>query len=161
MDKIVAGETAPQAAVEVISPQLLGRAEGKVYPRSSVGGVMTRTVVAVPGSAPLSETAQYMQQRGIHSVVVQPNSGAEWGIMTMRDVLKQIVKEGRSPAGFTVEQLTTRPLITISPETSLSDCAALMVDKNIRRVVVVEDGQPVGIISETDIFRAVGENGAA
>jgi len=158
MDKVVAGTT-PQSPVDVISAQMLSRAEGKVYPRASVGAVMTRTVVAVPGTAPLSDTARYMQERGIHSVVVQPNGSGDWGIMTMRDVLKQIVREGRSVEGITVEELTTRPLVTTPPTSSLSDCAALMVDRNIRRVVVVEDGQPVGIISETDIFRAVGENG--
>jgi isocitrate dehydrogenase len=75
----------------------------------------------------------------------------------MRDVLKKIVRDDRQLDGLTVEEIATRPLITVAPDLSLKDCAALMLEKNIRRVVVIKDGQPVGIISETDIFRFVEE----
>jgi isocitrate dehydrogenase len=155
MDKIIAGERA--ASSTVIGPEILTRSEGTVYPRHSVGAVMTRSIVTLSGKAPLRDAAHLMQSRGIHSLVVQPNGSAEWGIMTMRDVLKKVVAEGRDVAMMTVDEITNRPLITTTPQTSLADCAALMLDKNIRRVVVVENDQPIGIISDTDIFRAVEE----
>lgn len=158
MDKIVAAPDSGGKQQANMGPEILNRSEGKTYPRSSVGSAMTRSLVVVPGSVPLNEAAQYMQLRNIHSIVVRPNGSGEWGIMTMRDVVKKLVREGRSVAGLSVDDLATHPLITIGPEASLSECASLMVDKNIRRVVVAEDGQPVGIISEVDIFRMVAEN---
>jgi isocitrate dehydrogenase len=154
MDRIISSERNSPA---VLSPDLLRRTEGNIYPRSTVGAVMTRNVVSVPGNSPLGETTQLMRSRGITSVVVEPSNGSDWGIMTMRDVLKQIVRDKRTLDDLNVNAIATHPLITIAPETSLTDCAALMLDKNIRRVVVVKDGQPVGIISETDIFRFVEE----
>jgi isocitrate dehydrogenase len=158
MDKIISGAGAgskPQATN--MGPEILTRSEGKTYPRSSVGSAMTRSLVVVPGSALLNEATQYMQSHNIHSIVVRPNGSGEWGIMTMRDVVEKLVREGRSVDGLSVADLASHPLITIGPEASLSECAALMVDKNIRRVVVAEGGQPVGIISEVDIFRLVAE----
>ncbi|MEI8309055.1 MAG: NADP-dependent isocitrate dehydrogenase [Chloroflexales bacterium] len=141
-----------------ISPELLKRAEGRVYPRGTVGAIMTRTVVAVPGAATLHEVAQHMQARGIHSVIVKPDAIGRWGIMTMRDILKKIVAIGSATNGVAVDQITTRPLITTTPDISITACAQLMLDNNIRRVVVTEADEPIGIISDTDIFHfTVGE----
>ncbi|MEI6180604.1 MAG: NADP-dependent isocitrate dehydrogenase [Chloroflexales bacterium] len=140
-----------------IGPDLVHPVETASYPRQSVGALMTRGVVAVAGSAPLRDTTHLMRTRGITSVVIEPDSAGVWGIMTMRDVLKKIVREGRPINGLTVEDIATRPLITVSPELSLKECADLMVEQNIRRVVVAKDGEPIGIISETDIFRSVEE----
>jgi isocitrate dehydrogenase len=161
MDKIMASKGEGSGRSQVMGPEILNRAEGKAYPRASVGAAMTRSVVTVPGAASLAEAAQYMQSRNIHSIVVKPNGTGEWGIMTMRDVVRRIVGEDRSVDGLTVGDLASHSLITIGPEASLRECAALMVEKNIRRVVVTENGQPVGIISDTDIFRIVAERGRA
>ncbi|MGQ9612030.1 MAG: CBS domain-containing protein [Chloroflexus sp.] len=118
---------------------------------------MTRAVVAVPAEASLRETSIYMRGRSIHSVIVKPDASGEWGIMTMRDVLKKVVREGRAIDGLTVGDLTSRPLLGVSPDTPITECAALMVEHNIRRLAVFENGEPVGIISETDIFSHVAE----
>jgi isocitrate dehydrogenase len=141
-----------------MGPELVQPVETETYPRQSVGALMTRGVIAVSGTSPLIDTTHLMRSRGITSVVVEPNGTGDWGIMTMRDVLKKVVREERQLDGLTVEQIATRPLITIGPDLTLKECAALMLEKNIRRVVVVRDGQPIGIISETDIFRYVEEH---
>ncbi|WP_342673061.1 cyclic nucleotide-binding/CBS domain-containing protein [Chloroflexus islandicus] len=155
MEKIAAGQV-PHPE-ETFGPEILRRADGKVYPHDSVGAVMTRAVVAVPAEASLRETAIYMRGRNIHSVIVKPDASGQWGIMTMRDVLKKVVREGRAVNGLTVGDLTSRPLLSVSPETPIAECAALMVERNIRRLAVVENGEPIGIISETDIFSHVAE----
>lgn len=158
MDQIISGEDEVERA-PIISPEILNRADGKQYPRSSVGSVMTRSVVVVPDKAPLDQAASFMQSRNIHSLVIKPNGDMQWGIMTMRDVLRKVVGQDRSPENLTVGDIASHPLVTISPDASLRDCAKMMVEKNIRRVVVVENDQPVGIISDTDIFRDFAEKG--
>ncbi|HMQ31278.1 MAG TPA: NADP-dependent isocitrate dehydrogenase [Chloroflexaceae bacterium] len=154
MERVLGDEQrmAPHVSADLVRP-----VETESYPRQSVGALMTRGVIAVPGAAPLGDTTHLMRSRGITSVVVEPNGSGEWGIMTMRDVLKKVVRDERQIDGMTVEEIATRPLITVGPDLTLKECANLMLEKNIRRVVVVKDGQPVGIISETDIFRFVEE----
>jgi isocitrate dehydrogenase len=100
-----------------------------------------------------------MHQLGITSILVEPDESGEWGIMTMRDVLRRIVSVERSPEEVQVGELTTRPLIYVPPDMSLRDCSKLMIDSNIRRAVVREHGRPVGIISDTDIFQIVEDRG--
>ncbi len=152
MDGILAGGSHKVESPSV-SPELLKRAEGRVYPRDTVGAVMTRVVVAVPGTATLHEVSLHMQMRGIHSVIVKPDDSGEWGIMTMRDILKKVAIIGNAINGMAVDDITTRPLITTTADLSITACAQLMLDNNIRRVVVKEADEPIGIISDTDIFR--------
>ena len=58
-----------------------------------------------------------------------------------------------------VDDLATRPLISVSRDSSLVEIAQTMMSSNIRRVVVLDKQQPVGIVSDTDLFRAVQEYG--
>lgn len=125
----------------------------------SVGEVMTRKVIAAPAATNVMEAMHLMHQHGITSILVEPDSGASWGIMTMRDVLKRIVNANRAPEEVLIGEIATRPLIYVAAETSLRDCSELMIEKNIRRAVVQQDGEPVGIISDTDIFQVVEERG--
>jgi isocitrate dehydrogenase len=157
MDVILRGGGTQADESASVSPELLKRAEGTVYPRGTVGAIMTRTVVAVPGAATLHEVSLHMQARGIHSVVVKPDDSGQWGIMTMRDVLKKVAVIGSEINGVTVDTITTRPLITTTADLSIAACAQLMVDKNIRRVVITEADEPIGIISDTDIFHFIVE----
>ncbi|MBS1968526.1 MAG: CBS domain-containing protein [Chloroflexi bacterium SZAS-1] len=125
----------------------------------SVSEVMTRKVISIAPSANVMEAMHLMHQQGITSVLVEPGADGDWGIMTMRDVLKRIVNANRAPEEVSVGEIATRPLIYVTADTSLRDCSQIMIDKNIRRAVVSEDDQPVGIISDTDLFQVVEERG--
>lgn len=125
----------------------------------AVGEVMTRKVIAVPPTTNVMEAMHLMHQQGITSVLVEPDAEGEWGIMTMRDVLRRIVNANRAPEDVQIGSIATRPLIYVSADTNLRDCSELMINQNIRRAVVQESGQPIGIISDTDIFQVVEERG--
>ncbi len=130
------------------------------YRRFTVGAIMTRDIWIVPRANKVTSALHLMRQRGVTSVLARPNDESEeWGIMTMRDILKRIVVERRSPDEVTVGDIATRNLIRTAPETPLRDCAQLMIESNVRRVVIYEHDKPVGIISDTDIFQFVEERG--
>lgn len=125
----------------------------------TVGEIMTRRIIAVAPNSTAAEAIRLMRLQGITSVLVEPDAEGQWGIMTMRDVLRQIVSMDRTPEEVIVGTIATRPLIYVKPELSLHDCSKLLLETNIRRAVVQERGQPVGIISDTDIFQVVEESG--
>ncbi|MDX1529024.1 MAG: CBS domain-containing protein, partial [Gammaproteobacteria bacterium] len=64
-----------------------------------------------------------------------------------------------SPAKVKVEEIATMPLVTVPVDMSLYDCSAQMIEANIRRVVVAQNDVPIGIVSDTDLFRSVEEFG--
>lgn len=125
----------------------------------SVGEVMTRKIITAAATINVMEAMHLMHQHGITSILVEPSEDASWGIMTMRDVLKRIVNANRAPEEVLIGEIATRPLIYVAAETPLRECSELMIDRNIRRAVVQQDNQPVGIISDTDIFQVVEERG--
>ncbi len=126
----------------------------------TVDEIMTSPVVTVTASTPAEEALHLMREKGIHSVVVEPDrSGGAYGIMTQRDLLRKIVAADRPLLNVTVSDLMTSPLITVSPDTTIKQCSIIMLDANIRRAVVMKDGKLVGIVSDTDIFQSVEERG--
>jgi CBS domain-containing protein len=79
----------------------------------------------------------------------------------------RILAEGRDPAATTLADISSHDLTTVSPEDSVEQAVQLMREKAIRRLPVVEDGRPVGIVSlgdlavERDPDSALGEISAA
>jgi isocitrate dehydrogenase len=126
---------------------------------TTVGDIMTRMPVTVKAGTKVSEAMHLMREHGISSVLVAPSGDGEWGIMTQRDVVSRIVHANRSPAMVKVEEIATMPLVTVPVDMSLYDCSSQMIGANIRRVVVAQNEVPIGIVSDTDLFRSVEEFG--
>lgn len=126
----------------------------------TVGSIMRKPVVRIAGTATVAEAIHRMHERGISSVLVEPQvPGGPYGIMTKRDVLSKVVAPGKDPEKLRVADLMSSPVITVPPTASLRECSALMLEKGIRRVVVAQGSEIVGIVSDTDIFSAVEERG--
>jgi signal-transduction protein with cAMP-binding, CBS, and nucleotidyltransferase domain len=77
------------------------------------------------------------------------------GIVTERDIVRHIATK-LIAIQAPVEDVMSRPLVTVRPETSLADAIQIMQSKNFRRLVVVDNsGKIMGIITDKDIFRAI------
>jgi CBS domain-containing protein len=73
------------------------------------------------------------------------------GIMSERDYTRKVILKGRSSDTTRVEEIMTAQVIVVSPRTRTRDCMALMSEKNIRHLPVVEEGRVVGMVSIRDI----------
>ncbi len=127
----------------------------------TVGEIMALSLVTVRPDVSVEQAMHVMRNNRISSVLVQPDDSGDWAIMTQKDVLTKIIHANRSPATVKVSQIASKPLTTVPVDLSLHDCVTVMTDSNIRRVAVVKDGAPVGIVSDTDIFRIVEKFGWA
>ncbi len=126
----------------------------------TVASVMKKPVARIPATATVAEAIHRMHERGISSILVEPQGpGRPYGIMTKRDVLSKVVAPGKDPEKLRVADLMSSPVITVAASTPLRECSALMLEKDIRRLLVVEGTEIVGIVSDTDIFAAVEERG--
>lgn len=165
---VLAGEL-ERAASHMVRPPAAAPAAGappaeepapaaRPRPRTA-GEIMTTRLVTVQPRMAVIRAVHLMTQEGVTSVLVEPGAAGDWGIMTMRDVLDRIVRTNRSADLVAVGELATRPLMTVTPETTLQECSELMLRRSIRRLVVEQGGKPAGIVSETDIFRVVEQYG--
>jgi CBS domain-containing protein len=73
------------------------------------------------------------------------------GIFSERDYTRKVVLKGRSSDTTRVEEIMTANVICVSPRARTRDCMALMSEKGIRHLPVVEDGRVVGMVSIRDI----------
>ncbi|MBA2350870.1 MAG: NADP-dependent isocitrate dehydrogenase [Pseudomonadota bacterium] len=121
--------------------------------------VMTPNPVRVAPDTSVEEAVELMRENKISSVLVEPGADGQWAIMTQKDVISRIVHANRTPHEVRTDEVATKPMFTLPGDTSLNECVEQMLKRNIRRIVVAQDDQPVGIVSDTDIFRLVEELG--
>ena len=80
------------------------------------------------------------------------------GIFTERDYLRKGELQGRQAESTPIQDVMTRNVYTVTRDTSVEDCIALMARHHIRHLPVVEDDQLVGLVSMRDVMRAMLEN---
>ena len=73
------------------------------------------------------------------------------GIMSERDYTRKVILQGRSSKDTRVEQIMTANVVCVSPRTGTRECMALMTEKNIRHLPVMDEGRVVGMVSIRDI----------
>lgn len=120
----------------------------------TVSDILTRKgadVVAVPADESVLNAARLMNERGIGGVVVT-EGGRPVGIFTERDVLRRVVAEHRDPGDTLVRDVMTSPVIRCKAEAKLDEVMALMSEKRIRHLPVVEGDELRGIVTSGDLM---------
>lgn len=144
--------------------------------RLSARDLMTSEVVTVPPATPVLSIARLLAERGISAVPVLDGSGKLLGIVTEADLIRRLADEADHPTswlgslfasperdaaryarthGATAEDLMSTDLASVEPTTPASEVAHMMEDRNIRRVLVVQEGRLLGLVSRADLLRAL------
>jgi CBS domain-containing protein len=81
------------------------------------------------------------------------------GIVCQSDILRKLKEEGRNLQDLMVKEVMVEDVVTVPPTESVVEVAKMMIEKQINRIPVVENNAVVGIVTRTDIVRAVAECG--
>ena len=120
---------------------------------------MSHMVLTVGPTHTLRAVARLMSERAVGAAVVMDPDGAGPGIITERDVLTSL-GSGQDPDVEQVADHLTRDVVFAGPGWSLEEAAAAMVKGGFRHLIVLEEGDTVGILSVRDIVRCWTEDGA-
>jgi CBS domain-containing protein len=120
---------------------------------------MTEMVLTVGPDHTLHTVARLMSERHVGAAVVMDPDGHGPGIITERDILVA-VGAGQDPDGELVADHLTRDVVFAAPEWSLEEAAAAMVRGGFRHLIVLQQGETVGILSVRDIVRCWTDDGA-
>jgi CBS domain-containing protein len=111
-----------------------------------------RDVLQIDADASVLEAVKQMVEANVGSLLVK-DAGEVCGIVTERDYLRRVALEGRSEKDTAVRDIISRPLIVATPQTTIDECMALMTDRRIRHVPVVDEGDVVGMVSIGDLVK--------
>ncbi len=114
--------------------------------------IMTRKVATINPGASVQEAAQLLDQKRISGAPVVDPDGKIIGIITEADIISKVDREG-----LCVIDIMSHDVIAVDEETPVNEIAALLTERKIKRVPVVEKGKLVGIVSRADIVHAVAE----
>ena len=132
--------------------------------------VMSRNVVTIDKRATVKEAAETMVKFGFRRLpIVDSETGEIWGMVTAKDIVRYFGRHeafNNAPTGKMSEALSvpvtlvgTKEVYTISPEADVGEAASKMMEKRVSSLLVVKDGELVGIITERDILYAVATAG--
>jgi CBS domain-containing protein len=111
-----------------------------------------REVFAIDADASVFEAVQQMVELNAGSLLVT-ESGEITGIVTERDYLRRVALHELDDRETLVREIMSSPLIVVTPETTVDECMALMTDRRIRHLPVVDDGNVVGVVSIGDLVK--------
>jgi CBS domain-containing protein len=118
-----------------------------------VRDIYHRGVIFCKPDTPLQEVVQVMVDTDIHAIIVTDGESPEpLGVVSHTDIISHY---GKELSGIKASEVMTPHVITIPEDKPVSQASNLMLEHNIRRLLVTEEGKntPLGIISTTDIIR--------
>lgn len=116
--------------------------------------VKGREVWTVTPNDTVYEALQLMAEKGIGAVVVL-NGDRLVGVMSERDYARKVILVGKASRETTVREIMTDKVIAVLPGASVDECMAIMTQRRIRHLPVVDQGRLVGMISIGDVIKAI------
>ena len=130
-----------------------------------VADVMTPRVFSVVADAPVSAAVEYMADSHVSALAVTDDHGRLLGLVSSSDILRAASEAGDGEAreqlfdGTRVSEIMSPHPLRITAQDDVRDAARQMLYADVHRLFVEENGWLVGVISQTDIVRALGQGG--
>ncbi len=109
---------------------------------------------AVAPEVAVLEAIRAMAEHRVGALLVMQGE-ALIGVVSERDYARKVILLGRSSSDTPVRTIMSSPVITVSPDDSVSHCMQLMTERHVRHLPAVENGRVVGMVSIGDLVKAV------
>jgi len=114
--------------------------------------IMRREVVTIDGMATVREAIAKMRSENVTALIVEKrHMNDAWGIVTIPDLVREVIAPGRSPDDTNIYEIMTKPVITVPPDMDTRYVARLLHRVGVRRAPVEGQGELLGVISLSDL----------
>ncbi len=111
-------------------------------------------LLSISPQASVLDALELMADRDVGALVVLDGDGLA-GIFSERDYARKVILHGKSSKATPVSEIMTHKVVCVRPDQSVEECMALMTDKRIRHLPVLEDRKVIGVISIGDVVKEV------
>ena len=111
-------------------------------------------VHSIGPDAKVIEALQIMAQKDVGALIVMEN-GRLAGILSERDYARKVILRGKSSQDVPVREIMTAEVVTVDPASTIEQCMALVTQRRIRHLPIVEDGELIGVVSIGDLVKEV------
>jgi CBS domain-containing protein len=111
-------------------------------------------VFTIADTATVFDAIKEMSDKGVGCLVVMRGESIR-GILTERDYLRKIALQGRHSKDTPVPDIMTESLVVASPQDTVESCMAVMTEKRIRHLPVVDQGKLAGLVSVGDLIKQI------
>jgi PAS domain S-box-containing protein len=120
----------------------------------NVSELMTSDVAVIADSVTVKEAAEVMASRDISCLVAMDNDDVV-GIFTERDLLKRVIALKRNPSQTILKNVMSSPVMSVPSNYSIPSASKMMEKMRIRRLLVMDDKTLLGVVTQTDILKAI------
>jgi CBS domain-containing protein len=114
-----------------------------------------KAVLTVPGEAGLAQVAALMRQANVGALVVSHDGREVAGIVTERDIVQAVGRQGSTNAACSAAQLMSTPVLTCAPDDRVSQVMETMLTRRVRHLPLVDYGHLIGMVSMGDVVKSV------
>jgi len=104
----------------------------------------------------VADACKLMGEKHIGSVLIS-RQGMTYAIFTERNLMSKVLPDGKDLKGITIGTYASSPLVTVAPTADVKEAARIMAEMKVRRLVVIQDGKPIGVFTSADLAKAVGK----
>ncbi len=109
---------------------------------------------SIAPDASVYDAVKLMADKGIGALLVMDGNKLV-GIVSERDYARKVMLKGRSSKETAVKEIMTAKVLYVGRERSIEECMALMTEKRVRHLPVMEDDRLIGILSVGDVIKAI------
>jgi signal-transduction protein with cAMP-binding, CBS, and nucleotidyltransferase domain len=127
----------------------------------TIGDLMRKKLITVGESTSVQDAAKKMMDKNISSLVVIDENSRPTGLVTERDLVRKVCVQGTYPSKIVTKEIMSSPLITIESTSLPSEAIDVMLQNNVRHLLVLErnktsndENKPIGIITPLDFIRS-------
>lgn len=114
-----------------------------------------REVHSVRPTATMFEALELMAEKNIGAVVVTDEEGRLHGIFSERDFARKMIIKGKIVHTTSVKEIMTTRVVSVNPDTRINECMALMTEKRIRHLPVLDGEKLIGLVSIGDVVKSM------
>jgi predicted transcriptional regulator len=123
--------------------------------QKTVRDIMTKNIVSIEQNKTALEAARLMTESSISSLIVHADDESAIGILTERDFLSKVCSKDLQASKVKIADIMSRIQMSAQPNTPIEVAVQRMINNKIRRLPVMESGKVVGIITVTDMAKAL------